>query len=62
MVRLRQLAAVADNTTQLADVLKFGLDHLLQSEERYRFIVSSSIDFVYCTYACSYTIIVLYYG
>ena len=26
-------AAVAENASQLADILKFGLDHLLQSEE-----------------------------
>lgn len=25
---------MAENTSQLADLLKFGLDHLLQSEER----------------------------
>ena len=28
-------AAVGENSTQLADILKFGLDHLLQNEERY---------------------------
>ena len=27
--------AVGENSTQLADILKFGLDHLLQNEERY---------------------------
>ena len=29
------VAAVAEGSTALADILKFGLDHLLQSDERY---------------------------
>ena len=28
------VSTVADNTSQLADILKFGLDTLLQSDER----------------------------
>ena len=44
------VTSVADNSTQLSDILKFGLDTLLQSDERCVYkIVYKCTDFVYLT-------------